>query len=222
MAPNQKEEEWTPIYAKEIGKLLKKDIRTIRRLHGDTNMTGRAIEEAVAERLRRFLPRRIEVGSGLVCYGRHISGQMDIVLFDRLNSPVFGTGSNRIYPREGVIAVMEVKSTLDRRNLKKAFKQIMRVKSMKRPKEEGRPRPDCYVIGAGGVDIQTLADIYVDLVNEQHRNEEWLLAPDIVVSLEKGVLVPCGKDGRNALAPTPNARAGVLPCPEPLLSHKPG
>lgn len=218
MVPNQKEEETTPIYAKEIGKLLKQDIRTIRKFGGNTNMTGRAVEEAVADRLRQFLPTRIEVGSGLVCYGQHVSGQMDIVLFDRLNSPVFGTGSNRIYPREGVIAVIEVKSKLDGSALKKAFKQIKPIKRMKRPKEEGRPRPDCYVLGAGGTGIEKLAETYVELVDKQHRKEEWLLAPDVVISLAEGVLVPCGKDKRAALAPTPNARAGVLPCSKTALN----
>jgi len=70
------------------------------------------------------------------------------------------------------------------------------------------------VIGAGSTNIQKLAETYVELVDEQHRNEEWLLAPDVVISLDKGVLVPCGKNKRTALAPTPNARAGVLPCSE--------
>jgi len=141
MAEHQQEGEWNPVYTQEIGELLKQEIHAIREFHGNSTMTGRAIEEAVADRLRQFLPTRIEIGSGLVCYGQDLSGQMDIVLFDRLNSPVFGSGSNRIYPREGVIAVIEVKSTLDRKNLKKAFKQLKTVKRMERHKEEGAASP---------------------------------------------------------------------------------
>ena len=204
--------DWAPKYVEELGNVLNRELRSIRSFHGSSAMTGRAVEKAVIARLRQFLPERIDLGSGLVCYGPQVSGQIDIVLFDRLNAPVFGSGSNRIYPCEGVIAIIEVKSTLDGGRLRTAFDQVKPVKAMKREPSEvrGRQRPDAYVLGADSTDIGTLAQVYVDLVDEQHRKDEWLVAPDIVVSLDGGVLAPCGEGTRVALGPTP------------LLSHKRG
>ena len=208
-----------PNYVDRIGVMLHEEISSIRKFHGAPILTGRAIEHAIVSRLRQFLPSRIELGSGLVCYGSRVSGEMDIVLFDRHNAPVFGTDANRIYPCEGVVAVIEVKSRLDKPNLAKAFKQVLPVRAMRRQSWEvrGRSRPDAYVIGADSTKIETLARTHVDLVNEQQRRGEWLLAPTVVLSLEKGVLAPCGTESRVHYGPSPNAHAGVAPVPRSVM-----
>jgi len=100
-----------------------------RRLH-----RGRPREEAVRNMLREFLPRRFGVDSGHVVSSRSSrSRDVDIILFDALGAPVFGTGSDGrgvIVPVESALGIVEVKSTLspadlaDARDQGRAFKSL--------------------------------------------------------------------------------------------------
>ena len=97
---------------------------------------GAAMEQPVREQMEQILPRGIKVGSGFVIDSQGgTSRQTDLVLYERDICPVFsinGTPETTYYPCEGVIAVGEVKSTLDRRSLEDAFEKIASVKKLKR------------------------------------------------------------------------------------------
>lgn len=209
-----------PDYPDEIGELLRREIESIRRFHSAPILTGRAVEKAILHRLKQFLPSRITLGAGAVCYGSEISGEMDVVLFDRQTAPVFGSGANRIHPCEGVVAVIEVKSKLDKRRLMDAFDQIRPIRAMRRPSWEtkGRDRVDAYVVGAESIKLRTLAEHHVQRVNQYRDGNEWLLEPTVVVSLDQGVLAPCGTGDRVHYGPSANGHAGVAPIPFKVLS----
>ena len=97
---------------------------------------GAAMEQPVRDQLEQILPRGIAVGSGFVIDSEGgTSRQTDIVLYERDICPVFSinnTPETTYYPCEGVIAVGEVKSTLDRQSLEDAFKKIASVKRLER------------------------------------------------------------------------------------------
>ena len=97
---------------------------------------GAAMEQPVRKQLEQILPRGIAVGSGFVIdSGGNTSRQMDVVLYEKDICPVFSvndTPETTYYPCEGVIAVGEIKSSLDRQSLKDAFKKIASVKRLKR------------------------------------------------------------------------------------------
>lgn len=97
---------------------------------------GAAMEQPVKRQMEQILPRGIEVGSGFVIDSDGgTSQQTDIVLYERDICPVFSindTPETTYYPCEGVIAVGEVKSRLDRGSLEDAFKKIASVKRLKR------------------------------------------------------------------------------------------
>ena len=86
------------------------------------------------------------VGEGFVIdsYGG-TSRQQDIVLYERDLCPVFSinrTSQTTYYPCEGVIAVGEIKSWLDRDALKDAFEKIASVKALQRhPTTDRMPHP---------------------------------------------------------------------------------
>ena len=97
---------------------------------------GSAAEEPVRDQLEQVLPRGVAVGEGCVIdsYGR-TSRQQDVVLYERDFCPVFpinDTPQTTFYPCEGVIAVGEIKSRLDRGSLKNAFEKVASVKSLRR------------------------------------------------------------------------------------------
>ena len=97
---------------------------------------GSAAEQPVRDQLEQVLPRGIAVGEGFVIdsYGG-TSRQQDVVLYERNICPVFSinrTPHTTYYPCEGVIAVGEIKSLLDRHSLEDAFKKVASVKALRR------------------------------------------------------------------------------------------
>ena len=97
---------------------------------------GSAREVPVRKQLMQLLPRGVGVGSGCVIdsYG-NTSRQMDVVLYEREICPVFSINkdpASTYYPCEGVIAVGEVKTNIDSRELEDIFKKIKSVKELRR------------------------------------------------------------------------------------------
>ena len=82
---------------------------------------GSAMEQPVRNQLEQILPRGIGVGSGFVIDSEGgTSRQTDVVLYEKDICPVFSvnnTPDTTYYPCEGVIAVGEIKSTLDKQRL---------------------------------------------------------------------------------------------------------
>ena len=97
---------------------------------------GSAAEQPVRAQLEQVLPRGIAVGEGFVIdsYGA-TSRQQDVILYERDICPVFSinrTPQTTYYPCEGVIAVGEIKSSLDRHSLQDAFQKVASVKRLRR------------------------------------------------------------------------------------------
>ena len=95
-----------------------------------------AMEQPIRAQMEQILPRGIKIGSGFIIDSQGgTSRQTDLVLFEREICPVFSindTPETTYYPCEGVIAVGEVKSTLDNQSLEDAFDKIASVKKLKR------------------------------------------------------------------------------------------
>ena len=128
-----------------------------------SSLIGEAIETPVRKRLQQVLPRGIAVGSGCVIdsYG-NCSRQQDVVLYEQGVCPVFSindTPQSTYYPCEGVMAVIEVKSSLTSTELEDAFEKIASVKRLR--------RFDVYSSGAG--------DPYLE-----HRRYEGTQMADVV------------------------------------------
>ncbi len=100
------------------------------------SLKGGAREVSVREQLEQILPRGIAVGSGCVIDShRNVSRQIDVILYERDICPVFcinDTPETTYYPCEGVIAVGEIKSSLDTKELTDSFAKIASVKSLER------------------------------------------------------------------------------------------
>ena len=113
---------------------------------------GSAREVPVRRKLMQLLPGGVGVGSGCVIdsYG-NTSSQMDVVLYEREICPIFAINNDpasTYYPCEGVIAVGEVKTAIDSRELEDIFKKIKSVKELRRfarLSPGGRPGMEDYV-----------------------------------------------------------------------------
>lgn len=99
-------------------------------------LVGSAKEQPVRSKLEHILPTGIAVGSGCVIdsYGE-TSKQMDVVLYEKNICPVYSindTPETTYYPCEGVVAVGEIKSSLNSDELEDIFDKIESVKRLRR------------------------------------------------------------------------------------------
>ena len=128
-------------YVKTIGDELVRAFETARQAT-TPGLVGDAMETPVRERLEQVLPQGIGVGSGCVMDTQgNTSRQLDVVLYERGICPVFCVNKSpetTYYPCEGVLAVGEVKSAIDKEKLGDAFAKIASVKAMKRAFPTGR------------------------------------------------------------------------------------
>jgi len=97
---------------------------------------GRHIEGIVRGVLEKLLPKRFSIGSGFVInFEGGISTQQDVVLFDNYNNaPLLYEGSAGLFTAESVYATIEVKKTLNARELKKTATKINGFRKVTRKK----------------------------------------------------------------------------------------
>lgn len=105
---------------------------------------GNASELNWINLLNTYLPTRYRVSNAFVIDADgHLSEQIDIVIFDRHFSPFLLNQDGTLYvPAESVYGVIEVKPSLNMKNLKYAGKKALSVRNLKRTSEA--------IIHAGG------------------------------------------------------------------------
>lgn len=100
----------------------------VRTLVGDANWgeDGTYKEALVRSLLRDFLPRRYEVSTGFVRWWEgQVSRQLDVVIWDSQNTaPIMREGEFVVLHPDSVEAVIEVKSSLTRTNLRDALELL--------------------------------------------------------------------------------------------------
>ena len=150
---------------------------------------GRLLEEALRTFLMPVLPNRIGVGSGQLVEAlkQKPSKQVDIVLYDALNYPLLlSEGSFQLFPNEAVLAVIEVKSKLNKKYLSEAVANITSSKALRKfPPGE---YPDtlgvlfCY---------KTLWKRPITLLRNLRKgaHESQGCVPDLICSLDPGFLL---------------------------------
>ena len=130
------EKTFDPIaYANSVGKDLVSAFENAG-LATTPGLVGDAREKAARDKLEHILPSGIGVGSGCVIDSyRKTSRQMDVVLYEKNICPVYSINDvpeTTYYPCEGVVAVGEIKSSLNSDELEDIFRKIECVKQLKR------------------------------------------------------------------------------------------
>jgi len=191
---------------------------------GTPILIGSAKENPARKQLERLLPNCVEIGSGIVIdsYGNQ-SKQQDIIIFERDYCPVFSindTPESTYYPCEAVIAVGEVKSTLNSKEIEDSITKIVSVKKLVRrsiPSKAGSIMSVSYrkygmgssMIGGPQEDFnqdkKVKDQIYgfilcekfgltegnnIEKVKENFCKYEKKYLPNLIVSLNDGFLMP--------------------------------
>jgi len=109
---------------------------------------GRIAEEIIRGVLRRTLPKRFSVGTGvLISASGETSLQTDIVIFDNFhNSPLLSEFGVGVYPVEIVYATIEVKSVLTKRELKSSLTAIRKIREVGSKKHYVVPAVDMTIL----------------------------------------------------------------------------
>jgi hypothetical protein len=130
----------------QLESVLEKEAQLVGLLdHSST--VGQAREFLVARLLKTILPSGVHIGSGIVIDGYgNSSKQIDIVIYDP-KFPLLTVESGGLYFIEGVLATIEIKSTLDTEKLKTSLensKSILTLGIMGEHPEEAAARIRFY------------------------------------------------------------------------------
>ena len=95
---------------------------------------GRFNENQLAKVIRRFLPGKMEIGTGFIACsspGFPRSPQQDIVVYDAIeNVPLFHDELVDIFPIEAVYGTVEIKTTLTKAELRKSLMANRKIRDM--------------------------------------------------------------------------------------------
>lgn len=110
------------------------ELETISNQMSHPGEKGRNNELVLREFLERNLAKRYTVSTGkVVSVGGHESGQVDLIVHDRLNTPALVEGHAwRLVPIESVYAVIAVKTSLDKGELSDGLKSVESVRALPR------------------------------------------------------------------------------------------
>jgi hypothetical protein len=170
--------------------------------HGGSKGTVREAQ-LLSNYLGKYLPRnvRAEHSGEVVAVNGERSQQCDILIVDPSTPPFWDEEDYRIVPAECVYGVIEVKSSLDSKELKKAWKLIADVKALPKTaysldEPPGRTRlrygqalPYIPTVGMvfayDGISLDTLCDTF-DKLALKYPCERWV---DSIWVLNKGYII---------------------------------
>lgn len=115
-------------------KKLEMSAEQIRNLIPTSGEIGTLIEEMFRSYLAEVLPEKIGVSNGFVMDSDGSeSQQMDIILYDKMNTPRFFTSTAaNVFPVEATFACGEVKTKLNAKALKDSFEKCLSYKNLRR------------------------------------------------------------------------------------------
>lgn len=120
---------------------------------------GDSREKSVINYLNKVMPDKYGFSCGEVFDGdQSTAGQVDIIIYDKLFSPVFTDGTNKIVaPIESTYGMISVKSKMGTKELDNAIEGIRKYDGLKRPTAADNTAyivPDYPLSGAHGITIQ--------------------------------------------------------------------
>ena len=114
--------------------IMRQELADIRDNFVHPGTKGDGSEEILRSFLRKHLPKGLEIGKGhIIDHTGRQSRQCDVVVFNPLRAPTFAQSDNhQVFPAEGVVAVIEVKTSLRRADSAEIVERMKSVKSLDR------------------------------------------------------------------------------------------
>lgn len=218
----------------EVSKQMQSDFEKSRQALHHAGLKGSANEEIVRRFLEHYLPKHLEISSGIVVDSQGgDSRQLDIIIHDANKTPVFyRSESSRVVPVECVYAVVEVKAYLDKAEITKAYENMRSVKHLTKdpaaffgpasPFKEVKTLygsewdhwPIQYFIFA--FDSPALESVLPNVL-ELQQNDPLHQRIDSVCILNRGVLMNRTAEGMFQVLPQPGSQLVASHTTKPLL-----
>ena len=114
--------------------LMMQELTDIRKSFKHPGIKGDGSEEILRRFLKKYLPKGLEVGTGeIIDHTGQRSKQCDVVIYNPLRAPTFAqSDSHQVFPAEGVVAVIEVKTRLAKSRIESIVEAMKTVKSLDR------------------------------------------------------------------------------------------
>lgn len=182
----------------DAAKLLRADFEFARSSNPLSAEKGAEVEDVLKSFLNSHLPKRFRADSGiLIDDENNVSKQTDVIIYDTLCSPLYRHSKRTlIIPINTVACIIEVKTCLDKNEMKDSYRKIASCKQLKKRPLSSLDRASTTTgyptIGTLGVifgfrsktSLKTLANNLVEL-NKSYQSRLW---PDMVVVLDEGVI----------------------------------
>lgn len=196
----------------EVANQMRSDLEKARKAIEHSGLKGAAFEETLRGFLRQYLPKTLDVSTGILVDSHgNSSRQLDIIISDSAKTPIFyRSGDVRVTPVECAYAVIEVKANLDSEELEKVFVNMESVRKLKKTayvtqkghivyssnlygKEWEIWPTNYYVFAYDSINLNTLAEnINYKHITKEHPPHSRI---DTVCVLDKGVIFNRRADG---------------------------
>jgi len=218
----------------EVAKQMRSDFEKARKAIRQLGLKGASFEETFRTFLREYIPRSLDVSSGvLVDAHGTVSCQLDVIISDSAKTPIFyRSGDIRVIPVECAYAVIEIKAYLDANELDRVFQNMESVRNLRKTAYLKPAGPiiysvnlygreweiwpiNYYVFAYDSIDLMALAEH----IHERHQTKK-LPEPsriDSVCVLDKGVICNQRADGKFDALPQPGSKLYVCKTARSLL-----
>jgi hypothetical protein len=161
-------------YFNTLGELMAAESRLLGDFYRHRGKLGEGREALLQRFLATYVPRRFGVSTGFALFGAELSTQQDVVVYEQLTNPVlFPDTVAPLFPPSALAAVIEVKSTLTRRELEKTVKKTAALKRALRDSFVHHPAPPrsearcgLFAFGARSLDIAGIVAALVEFEDE--------------------------------------------------------
>lgn len=188
--------------------------------------------EVIKEYLEKYLPGNIGIANGeCISTDGTVSPECDIILYEKNTTPyLIHKDGYQVFPIECVYGVIEIKSKLDKAQLKDSIEKITKIKSMPKTAYEAQKGPviqsttlygkqwDYFptigmIFSFDSVEMETLKKHFLsmqkNIAHEKQVDSLWVL--------NKGMIIHRNNNGTIEVAPNQETSPKIIKSENPLL-----
>ncbi|MBU0568469.1 hypothetical protein KJ693_11150 [bacterium] len=189
-------------------------------------------QEIIKEYLKKYLPGNIGIANGeCISTDGQVSPECDIILYEKNTTPylVYKDGY-QVFPIECVYGVIEIKSKIDKAQLKDSIDKLKKIKSMPKTAYDVQKGPVIQsttlygkkweyfptigmILSFDSLKIETLKEHFIDMQQDfSYENQV-----DSLWVLNQGMIIHRNDNGTIELSPGPNTAPKIIKSENPLL-----
>lgn len=208
-------------YFQTLSEVMAAESQLLAKIYTHRGKLGENREALLQRFLRSYLPQRFGIGTGFALFGEDVSTQQDVVVYDVLTNPVlFPETVAPLFPPSALAALIEMKSTLTKAELRKTVVKTQKLKQSLRESFAPHPQPPrtealvaLFAFKMRGLSIAST--LHEMKTVEEELGAEMRDRLDVICVLGKGLVV-----GSSLLYATTMAGQPLVPEAPPLEQQR--